>query len=406
MRYYFEGFWRHFINGRSLVPYPISSNIEQDENFIEILKLLMNKCNTVVHYNGHSHCRLCNKTNNGSSEYLFGIINKNTNIKTTYIFPEGYLHYVTCHNLLPSEEFKNAVFDYFKKDNYCVPSNIDVSILNQLTISYNSKKDILSIVNKHDIEIYESSYTEINVIELPILENNPFIKTVYIEFIFPLKFDWDHDIEHKIIKKLELIRGNEKMFFFSSDMVQFFKSLVKKYIYNKHLIVNIQLPLYMSFQYGIDHISIDNCHNHVKDSIYLKLMSPYDLCDDEMATYSYKIKYDIFYVENNDVLNHHNDHENIWKQYEYFFDHIKEYKINGIISNIMIRDINNVIKEIYISIDNDKYYFEKINDIYVYDYLLKRMLWKNAVLHIKYYNDDSDNVHILFEHIRIIKSSH
>jgi hypothetical protein len=60
----------------------------------------------LVHaYRGFSHCRLCN-CSNGSREYEFNFEN------TTWIWPEGYVHYIADHAVRPDEEFRSMVYRY------------------------------------------------------------------------------------------------------------------------------------------------------------------------------------------------------------------------------------------------------------------------------------------------------
>ena len=55
---------------------------------------------TVLRYMGYSHCRCCPNTKNGDGEYL--IHNHATN--TTLAFPQGFIHYITEHNVHPNEK--------------------------------------------------------------------------------------------------------------------------------------------------------------------------------------------------------------------------------------------------------------------------------------------------------------
>lgn len=57
------------------------------------------------HYKGWSTCRIC-KAKNGSAEY------KLTALGTTWVWPAGFAHYVSEHNVRPSlafQEFIHAV---------------------------------------------------------------------------------------------------------------------------------------------------------------------------------------------------------------------------------------------------------------------------------------------------------
>ena len=52
------------------------------------------------HCKGSSRCRICGKSN-GSIEYFYG----------GWIWPEGYGHYISEHNVVPSLAFQEFVFN-------------------------------------------------------------------------------------------------------------------------------------------------------------------------------------------------------------------------------------------------------------------------------------------------------
>jgi hypothetical protein len=112
-------------------PFPISSGTDVDINFIEKLDKIIsmgNNCETKPghlvrvyeskkidkirdiiieprYYKGYSVCRLCEKKNNGSSEYTI------TRDDVKYIFPRGILHYYESHQVQPSKEFYELIMD-------------------------------------------------------------------------------------------------------------------------------------------------------------------------------------------------------------------------------------------------------------------------------------------------------
>ncbi len=99
---------------------PIPQNLKMNENLITKLRMIMYRLDNTSYENAHceqymgfSRCRICN-INNGSKEYY--IIDKNN----MYIFPEGFLHYIEAHNILPSEDFidllKNINGKFFKNE--------------------------------------------------------------------------------------------------------------------------------------------------------------------------------------------------------------------------------------------------------------------------------------------------
>ena len=60
--------------------------------------------NLMCHYMGSSTCRLCSK-DNGSSEYI--VYRKETNTKV--VWPEGYIHYLKEHNVMPENTFMEVM---------------------------------------------------------------------------------------------------------------------------------------------------------------------------------------------------------------------------------------------------------------------------------------------------------
>lgn len=60
-------------------------------------------------YKGYSPCRICG-LNNGSAEYRFALDGE-----TTFIWPEGYMHYIRDHGVRPDPDFEAAVTAYYEK---------------------------------------------------------------------------------------------------------------------------------------------------------------------------------------------------------------------------------------------------------------------------------------------------
>jgi hypothetical protein len=91
-------------------PWPIAHTkpFPNEAFFIERLTMLQND-KTLFPYGanggalGFSPCRCCDKNSNGSSEY--GIA------KDNFYWPQGYLHYIKDHHVMPSQEFYNFVIE-------------------------------------------------------------------------------------------------------------------------------------------------------------------------------------------------------------------------------------------------------------------------------------------------------
>jgi len=79
-----------------------TSNQEEKEKAINLLyEIDRNNTGRRLHYKGYSRCRICDCVN-GSSE--LEIIVKSDKIKTKFIIPEGYKHYIEKHNVKPDME--------------------------------------------------------------------------------------------------------------------------------------------------------------------------------------------------------------------------------------------------------------------------------------------------------------
>lgn len=60
----------------------------------EMVLMYLDKGKTVKHWKGSSNCRICGKEN-GSTELSDG----------TYVWPEGFSHYIEKHDVMPPEDF-------------------------------------------------------------------------------------------------------------------------------------------------------------------------------------------------------------------------------------------------------------------------------------------------------------
>jgi hypothetical protein len=102
---HYEGYFysKHMHTCTYKYPVPLPMDKKVDEELIEkIYNFLDDKKGT--HYLGFSCCRICGKTN-GDFEYH---ITKNGE---KWTIPEGYMHYVTEHNVMPSNEFIKMIND-------------------------------------------------------------------------------------------------------------------------------------------------------------------------------------------------------------------------------------------------------------------------------------------------------
>lgn len=104
-----EGYWHWFTRGSSRkdfpkLPFPKATDIPVDPKFLEKLQQVMPFCN-FVSFLGCSPCRLCDKWDNGSSEYDLSYNDQH------FRFPDGIIHYYTIHNVHPSTEFVKFIMD-------------------------------------------------------------------------------------------------------------------------------------------------------------------------------------------------------------------------------------------------------------------------------------------------------
>lgn len=90
------GYWYSKISPEYPMPEP-DNVIEDKEIFLEKLRKLQKRA-AVKYYKGFSKCRICNCIN-GTIEYSVG----------GFTWPDGYIHYIEDHDVLPDEDFYNYV---------------------------------------------------------------------------------------------------------------------------------------------------------------------------------------------------------------------------------------------------------------------------------------------------------
>ena len=79
-------------------------------------------------YLGYSNCRLCNKDNNGDSEYIYG----------GYRFPEGITHYILDHHIEVPLEFQKMIVE---------KTVLDVNSLKTKTFAQLRDENILKVAS-------------------------------------------------------------------------------------------------------------------------------------------------------------------------------------------------------------------------------------------------------------------
>ncbi len=93
-----EGFW--FSKQEPGLPKPIPKpGWSKKKQFLDALDLLESKTEAIA-YRGFSTCRLCGIPN-GCQEFE----------RQGWKWPNGYLHYVRDHDVRPSKEFQEFVFE-------------------------------------------------------------------------------------------------------------------------------------------------------------------------------------------------------------------------------------------------------------------------------------------------------
>lgn len=74
-------------------------NLDKNHNKNIVEKIYkLQKIANVEEYFGCSYCRICNKSN-GGKEYSYD----------KYVWPEGYIHYLSDHNIKIDQDFENFI---------------------------------------------------------------------------------------------------------------------------------------------------------------------------------------------------------------------------------------------------------------------------------------------------------
>lgn len=96
-----EGFWTASMMLKGKLPFPVPYNNvwPGKHKFLRALKKIQNVAE-VNHYRGWSTCRICSK-HNGSTEYEY----------KGWVWPEGFMHYVSTHNVRPSLAFQEFIIN-------------------------------------------------------------------------------------------------------------------------------------------------------------------------------------------------------------------------------------------------------------------------------------------------------
>lgn len=93
-----EGYWANVRHPEYPTPIPRES-LEKKASILHALDK-KEKSARVMRYRGWSTCRLCG-CGNGSNAYLFG----------GWLWPSGFRHYLEEHNVKPSQDFIDFLFD-------------------------------------------------------------------------------------------------------------------------------------------------------------------------------------------------------------------------------------------------------------------------------------------------------
>ncbi len=117
-RYCYEGFWACDDSKPDTdndMPWPVKAEAKMLglDRFLSRLDHIQNKLRInldLKSYMDESICRLCDQ-DNGSDEYWL-TINAGTCEEKVWIWPEGYMHYLTVHNVHPTNAFYNVVMKY------------------------------------------------------------------------------------------------------------------------------------------------------------------------------------------------------------------------------------------------------------------------------------------------------
>ncbi len=118
---YYIGFWKCFgsEDDRENLPIPIKNtnilNKEETQDFIHKLEIIEEKTFKIF-YLGHSQCRICLQEN-GSFTHYYKYHETYTKTQKLFIFPQGYKHYITEHNIRIDDEMYKMVMEKYEKFN-------------------------------------------------------------------------------------------------------------------------------------------------------------------------------------------------------------------------------------------------------------------------------------------------
>lgn len=107
-----EGFWKKKEKSNSPLPWPKANSKPWpgQKQFLKAFKKAPFRI--AARYKGFAACRLCGK-GLGSCDTVLNVKGKTKSFHWTV--PEGYLHYVTAHNVKPSAAFIKRILTYLPK---------------------------------------------------------------------------------------------------------------------------------------------------------------------------------------------------------------------------------------------------------------------------------------------------
>lgn len=103
-----EGFWWSEYESHLPKPIPLDYKWKGRKAFLKALRHVESEVESgdlsgrVNHYKGSSRCRIC-EVHNGSQEFKCDFM------KSTWVWPAGFAHYVMKHNVRPSQAFQEFI---------------------------------------------------------------------------------------------------------------------------------------------------------------------------------------------------------------------------------------------------------------------------------------------------------
>lgn len=91
------GYWRKRIDSKENLPWPEEGHLPNETK--QKVSEYLNNGKEHAAYMGCSTCRICGKWGNGSTDLTDG----------EFIWPEGYSHYITEHNIMPDLDLLSKV---------------------------------------------------------------------------------------------------------------------------------------------------------------------------------------------------------------------------------------------------------------------------------------------------------